>query len=183
MDPAPLNSPRRTCPFCAEDIGAAAKVCPRCRQWLTWRSVRHPAVLMCLTALPLMLLLSTLGAVLMKAVNQFWNPAPYYTEFPDTLQVLESQMHWVQTKEGLRIFVTGILTNTGPTNWRGIEMDCRFYNAAGTMVDAANARPYLTIGAHDDSAFRAAVVPGVSSNEYQSFKLSVSTARNARSLF
>jgi hypothetical protein len=40
-----------------------------------------------------------------------------------------------------------------------------------------------TILAHDDSAFRVAVVPSVSSNEYQSFKLSVSTARNTRSLF
>ena len=52
------------------------------------------------------------------------------------------------------------------------------------MVDAANARGgYLTVRGNDDSAFRVAVVPGGVSNDYQSFQIQVSTARNTKSLF
>ena len=97
--------------------------------------------------------------------------------------MLEPRINWVQTKDGLRIYMTGILTNTSPTNWTGVELECRFFDAAGTMVDAANPLVNVTIRAHDDSAFRAAIVPSVSSNEYQSFTISVSTARNTRSPF
>ncbi len=42
---------------------------------------------------------------------------------------------------------------------------------------------YLTIQPNDDAAFRAIVAPGVETNSYNSFKLSVSTARNARAWF
>jgi hypothetical protein len=124
-----------------------------------------------------------IGVVVLIAFSRFWSSPPYYTDSPDALQVLEPRINWVQTKDGLRIYMTGILTNTSPTNWTGVELECRFFDAAGTMVDAANPLVNVTIRAHDDSAFRAAIVPSVSSNEYQSFTISVSTARNTRSPF
>ena len=38
---------QKVCPFCAETIPAAAKLCPRCGQWLSLRSFRHPVVIIC----------------------------------------------------------------------------------------------------------------------------------------
>jgi len=58
-----------------------------------------------------------------------------------------------------------------------------FFDAKGVMVDAANARASLTIQPSDDAAFRAVVAPGVETNDYSSYKLSVTTARNARAWF
>jgi len=111
------------------------------------------------------------------------NPPPHYAEFPGALEVLESRLNWVQTKDGLRIYVTGLLTNHSAVAWQNLELECRFFDTQGTMIDAANARAFLTVKAHDDSAFRAVVVPGCQSNDYRSFKLAVSTARNARAPF
>jgi hypothetical protein len=92
-------------------------------------------------------------------------------------------MNWAQTKDGPRIYLTGILTNQSPVAWGGIEFDCRFFDAKGVMVDAANAHASLTIQPNDDAAFRAVVAPGGETNDYHSYKLSIITARNAKAWF
>jgi hypothetical protein len=116
-------------------------------------------------------------------MNRLGNPKPYYTDFPRALRVVESRLNWAQTKDGLRIYLTGILTNQSPVAWRGIEFDCRFFDAKGVMIDAANARASLLIHPNDDGAFRAVVQPVCPTNDYSSYKLSITTARNARAWF
>jgi hypothetical protein len=121
-----------------------------------------------------------MGIWFMSIMSRIENPKPYYTDFPRALRVVESRLNWAQTKDGLRIYLTGILTNQSPVAWRGIEFDCRFFDAKGVMIDAANARASLMIQPNDDGAFRAVVLPGCATNDYSSYKLSVTTARNAR---
>src|ERR1035437_9480446 len=173
----------RICPFCAESITPAAKLCPWCRQWLTMRSLRNPVIFLWLHTIPLIAVFLVMGMGILNALNRLENPKPYYADFPQALRVVESRMNWAQTQDGLRIYLTGILTNQSPVAWRGIEFDCRFYDAKGVMVDAANARASLTIQPNDDAAFRAVVVPGCETNDYHSYKLSISTARNAKAWF
>src|SRR5258707_1762914 len=173
----------RTCPFCAEVIKPAAKLCPRCRQWLTLRSFRNPVVNLWVHVIPLMALLITFGVAALRAIDRMMNPQPIYTAHLDAVHVIDSSMNWVRTSDGLRIYVTGILTNQSHLALQDIEFDCRFFAPNGTMVDAAHPRCYLTIQPDGDSAFRAVVTPGAPTNDYASHKLAVSTARNPRSLF
>jgi hypothetical protein len=183
MNPPATTQPTRTCRFCAETISAAAKVCPRCRQWQTWRSLRNPVVSVFVMLAAFLIYFSVREAALVKSLTRLLDPPPYYTEFSNALQVLDSRMHWVRTKDGPSIYVTGILTNHSAVTWGGIEFECRFFNAAGKLVDAANAHGYVWVRPNDDAAFRAAVLPAVTTNEYRSFAISVSTARSARSRF
>lgn len=119
----------------------------------------------------------------MKTITRFSSPPPYYEEFPNALQVLQSRMNWIETKDGPRIYLTGILTNQSPITWHGVEFECRFFDTSGAMVDAASARGSVTVRPNDDSAFRASVAPSGTSNDYRSFKIMVSTARNTKGLF
>lgn len=170
----------RTCPFCAENIKHEAKVCPRCRQWLTLRSIRNPAISVWVYGLPHLAIYALFGMLILTALNRFQNPKPDYTAFVNSLQVMESRMNWAETSNGLRIYVTGILTNQSEFAWRDIELECRFFDAKGQWVDAAHG---LTIQPRDDTAFRAVVTPSHATNDYASFRLSVSTAQNTKSLF
>jgi|SRR5579859_341332 len=174
---------KRICPFCAEIIKVEAKLCPRCRQWLTLKSFRHPLVMMLTHLVPMLAIWVALIVVVSSFLDRFQNPKPYYSEFPDSIKVVKSQMNWVQTREGLRIYATGVLTNTSLVGWKDVEFDCRFFNAKGVMTDADTGHGYMTILPNADTAFRVSIIPSVPTNEYASFKISVSNARNTKSLF
>ena len=116
-------------------------------------------------------------------LDRLQNPKPYYSEFPKSLKVLESRMNWAQTPNGLRIYITGVLTNASPVAWKDAEFDCRFYDDKGVMIDAATGSGHLDVLPCDESAFRVAVLPTARTNDYTSFKIFVSNARNTKSLF
>jgi hypothetical protein len=179
-----MNDPeKRICPFCAESIEAKAKLCPRCHQWLTLKSFRHPLVTMLTHVVPVTVVWIVLVAVMFSSFDRLQNPKPYYSEFPNSLKVLESQMNWAQTHDGLRIYITGVLTNTCPVGWRDAEFDCRFFDSHGVMLDAYVGRNYGTVLPCDDAAFRVAVIPVAPTNDYASFKIFVGNARSTKGLF
>jgi hypothetical protein len=179
-----MNDPeKRTCPFCAEIIKAEAKLCPHCHQWLTLKSFRHPLVMLLVHVVPVTVVWVALAIAMISLFDNFQNPKPYYSEFPDSLKVLESRMNWAQTSDGLRIYITGVLTNTSPVTWKSTEFDCRFFDSRGVMLDAGTGQGYATILPHDDTAFRVSIIPTAPTNGYASFNISVGNARNAKGLF
>jgi hypothetical protein len=179
-----MNDPeKRTCPFCAEIIKREAKLCPHCRQWLSLRSFRHPLVSLLVHGIPILVIGVTIAMAIFSFLDHIQNPKPFYSEFPDSLKIMESRMNWAQTTDGLRIFVTGVLTNTSPVNWRSVEFDCRFFDAQGAMVDAGTGSSHFTICSNDESAFRVSISPTAPTNSYASFKVSVGNARNTRGLW
>ncbi len=179
-----MNNPeKRICPLCAEIIDVKAKLCPHCRQWLTWKSFRHPMVGMLVHVLPVTVVWVVLMSVMFSNLERLQNPKPYYSEFPNSLKILESRMNWARTENGLRIYVTGVLTNTSPVTWKEAEFDCRFFDSRGMLMDAGTGHGYATILPFDDDAFRVAIIPTAPTNKYASFKISVGNARNAKGWF
>jgi hypothetical protein len=119
----------------------------------------------------------------LNAFDRVLNPKPDYTEYLGSLKILESRLNIAQTSNGPRVYVTGILTNTSALPWRGIELECRFFDNKGELIDAAHPRAGLTIQSHDDAAFRVSVEPGRSTNDYGPFRVSVSGARNTKGFY
>jgi hypothetical protein len=116
------------------------------------------------------------------------NPPPYYDELLGSIKIVDSRMNWVEKekepsgRENL-IYITGVITNQSPVAWRHIEFECRFFDTNGTMIDAANGFTYFTIQPNDSSAFRVSVAPTAPTNQYASFKVSATTARNVKGWF
>lgn len=179
-----MNDPlKRICPFCAETIEAKAKLCPHCHQWLTWKSFRHPVVSMLVHIVPVTIIYVTLIVAMLSSIDHMMYPKPYYSEFPNSLKVLESHLNWAKTSNGLRIYLTGVLTNSSPVAWRSTEFDCRFFDSHGLMLDACVGQSYGTVLPSDESAFRVAIIPIAPTNEYASFKIFINNARNTKSWF
>ncbi len=178
------NTPdRQTCPYCAETIKREAKVCPRCRQWLTLRSLRNPVIGAWVYGLPHLVVSAVLVVVLLKGLDRLLDPKPDYSSNIHSIEVNGSRMNWAETSSGTRIYITGMLTNRSEFAWRDVELECRFLDAQGKLIDAAHPHVGLTIQPHDDTAFRASVSPGSATNDYVSFRVSVSAARNTKGLF
>ena len=171
------------CPFCAETIKVAAKLCPHCRQWLTMRSFRHPLVNLLVVGIPMVLVIVFGALALFSSLDRLSNPKPNYSEFPDSLRILEVNMNWTVVRGELRVYIAGVLTNTSSVTWKDPEVDCRFFNAKGEMIDAATGFGHVTVGPKDDTAFRVSITPTAPTNSYTSFKVSISHARNSRGWF
>jgi len=122
-------------------------------------------------------------ATLFSHLDGLQNPKPCYSEFPNSLKILASQMKWARTDNGLRIYLTGVLTNSSPVSWKDTEFDCRFFNSQGVLLDADTRDGHMTILPCDEAAFRVAIIPTAATNEYASFKIYVGNARNAKGWF
>jgi len=172
---------QKSCPFCAEMIPAPAKLCPRCGQWLSLGSFRHPVVIISV----MLVFFFGMAFAISTFFTRLVNPPPYYDEYLGSLKLVESRLNWIERdkqpsgKEN-QIYITGIVTNQCPVAWRNIEFECRFFDRNGKMIDAANTSSYFTIQAHDSSAFRVSVLPTAPTNQYAAYKIFVTTARNVK---
>jgi hypothetical protein len=173
----------RTCPYCAETIKLAAKVCPRCRQWLTLRSMRNPAVYLWAVGLPHLVISALLFMAFLTYLSRWLHPKPEYTEFVNSLRVVESRMNWAQAKDGPRIYIVGLLTNQSDFAWRRMECECRFFDAKGQLVDADHTFTLATVQPHEETAFRVVASPNRATNDYASCRVSVSAAQNTKGLW
>jgi hypothetical protein len=171
--------PSRNCPHCAEPIKATAQLCPHCRQWLTFRTLRNPAVACWLFAGFALVTWMVSTFTYLVSIRHSFTPRPFYYESPNHLRLTESRMSWRVFDSGLRIVLTGVLTNESNVPWERVEFEGRFFDTNGVMVDVANRFDDFTVPPHDETAFRIYITPGRDANSYASYRLSVVGAQNA----
>ena len=178
-----MNTHTKICRFCAENIPSESKVCPRCRQWLTLRSLSHPAYQLWITTIPVNVALFALGWLALGKWEKIIIQRPFYTEVPDSIRLIESKMVFKQSESGTRMYIIGLVTNQSEIPWKDTEFECRFYDTNNTLVDVAHPRSSMTIQPHDEAAFSIFIRPNRATNDYSSFKLKVVTAYSAQCRF
>lgn len=149
-----MDSETKTCPRCAEAIKSAAKVCPHCglRQgrFAMWRQdlpIAFGCLMMCLPIVPLLLLLPE-----EKGVG-----GRKFSGHRDELLVLETLLD----RPGIRpeFYLIGIVTNRSDHAWRVHELEIRFMDAQGKLLDARHHEvrdPFVVLPRHEHG-FRAQV--------------------------
>ena len=160
---------KKTCPYCAEEVLTVAKICPHCRNWLSKYSLRNPAVF--ISSFCLFIIVGIFG--FLYSVQQLLNPGRDYSPFRDSLSVLETRMNFKPDEYGDCIYVVVVLTNKCDFAWKNPQLDIRFYDKAGTLIDAnANAGGGL-IQSLGDMAVRVKCRPCHPFSEYDSCKVFV----------
>ena len=171
-----MNSDTKTCHACAEEIKRAASVCPRCRQWQRKWSVLNPA----LTFPVCTACFCILGIAFIVAFKRASQPKPDFNKHRHDVFVTSSSIHFGETGSNRNVVVIDTLTNRSAVTWKQIEIDCRFFNSDGEIVDARTAQTSLVVLGNDEIAFRVETKELRPRSDYSRHSAAVRYAVNAR---
>jgi hypothetical protein len=171
----------KVCPLCAETIKAAAKLCPHCRTRQN-RFARLTGEIV--GALVVMALLVALVSFLDLSSSDD-NESNLYRGFAahrDDLQVVRTTLEAGPRQS--EFWLTGYVTNKGERPWRVHELEVRFLDARGNMVDVQH--PWF--GKYDafvaqpaqEHAFRIALGKVAQTNAVNTCRVRVQSASDGR---
>lgn len=170
---------KKTCPYCAEEVMAIAKVCPHCRNWLSIYSLRNPivgGVFACLFATILIIGMLT-------SVHRLMNPGRDFSPYRESISVVESRMNFKPDEYGDAFYVVAILTNKCDLAWKNPQLDLRFFNKAGTLIDTTVYTGGGVIYPNGELAVKVKNRPNHAVSEYDSCKVFVRSAVDPKTRF
>ena len=173
------NEVFRMCPYCAEQIKPAAKVCPGCKQWLSPFSLRNPVVFMAVFYACALILIAGFLVMLGRLFSSGIDFSPYR----NGISIVESRMNFKDVGTNSLVYVVVVITNQTDIAWKQTQVDVRFFNKAGTLIDARTYWDNSTILGHGESAFRINSTPCHALSDYDSYKIFVRAARDAQARF
>jgi hypothetical protein len=171
----------KTCRYCAEQIKATARICPRCRQWLSVFSCRNPAVLVGTTSLFYFLMF----AVLIEGIHKMFDPGIDFLPYRDQVSVAESNFIFgtnVLNKQ-LYVGIVAVVTNQSDKAWSGVELEARYFDKSGKLIDVGHGNYIWTLYPKSDGAVRVTSGNLHPLADYASYKIYVGSARDAHARF
>lgn len=171
----------KTCRYCSEKIAADAKVCPRCGQWLSIFSLKNPAVLVAALSVWTILTVTAFDIVIRK----HFSPGTDFSPYRSQICVTESHMafHTNYFEKETAVSVIAILTNQTDLAWKDIPLEVRFFDKAGNLVDVGRSYGPRTLYPKSDAAVRIETDALHPLTDYDSYKIYIESAEDARSPF
>ena len=174
-----MNKPStKSCPYCAETISTEAKVCPRCRQWQTFRSFTNPVVFLSIV----ILVICALGIAAIIRLQRIIDPGPDFALFRNSLSVVESKIVFYEREKQTRLRTLVVLTNQSSYSWKDVEVEARYFDKEHRLIDAKTYQSTRgVILNHSELALEIESIPCRTESDYFSHEVYVRAARNSHS--
>lgn len=171
----------RTCKACAEEIRAAARICPHCRQnqWLLFS--RSPLIAIPLSVL-LFLGVLVAGLAMLSPNKAMFTPGARFQDHAGDLAVRDSSFEFADCgtcKGALQVTTVGMLDNTGERGWKELHFEVRYFDAQGELIDTVSSWEYaMVVPAGGEAAFRVKAAAAVPKDAYASHEVIVKHAED-----
>ena len=113
-------------------------------------------------------------------LQRIFNPGIDFSPYRDGISVVESRMNLQADDKQPMVNVVVLLTNKSEVAWKDVQMDLRFYDKTGTLIDANAYSSRGVVYPHGELAFRIKTPSCHSLSDYDSYKIYVRSARDAR---
>jgi hypothetical protein len=180
------NEQTRICPFCAETIKEAAKVCPHCRFWQPsskW-SVRNPQFLQSVTSV--ICAAALFGAVFGLAyfLQHLIGPKRDFAPYQIQIVVVSSEMSFrMPSSSNLTVSVVGVITNQSEFGWKHVGLEAQLFDKDRKLIDVISSdSDYggITVLPHSEAGFKIEGKATKKESEYASHKVFVRTAKDIK---
>lgn len=165
----------KPCTWCAEPIRLTAEVCPHCRR--LQRQFLRRAWFIGLVELALLGGLLVWGLLTLREMLQ---PGRSFAPYQSQIVVVYSEKHWSQRTNSNFISVIGALRNDSPLAWRDIELEVRFFDASGRLIDTVSETLDATVAPAALRGFRVRSVADKAESAYARHEVLVRWAKEAR---
>ena len=167
--------PTKRCRMCFQEIDRRARACPHCGQW-QWRFHLH-------VVLPILIV--TAGFVAYgEWLERRLRPRERTEQavaYGGHIEVTQSEMLKGTSADGDTVFVVGKLHNDSDVEWEQINMEGRFFDPEGRLIDVEVEKHYLEhILPRGEMAFKIRVVADRPVDQYTGYKVFVSHAQDVR---
>ena len=178
------NEQTRICPFCAETIKEAAKVCPHCRFWQPsskW-SVRNPQFLQSVSSV--ICAAAIFGAIigLVYFLQHLIGPKRDFAPYQSQITVVSSEASFRMSGSNLIVSVVGVVTNQSDFAWKNVGLEARLFDKDGKLIDVIQASDSSYSGVvalpHVEAGFKIQSKATQNESEYATHKVFVGTAKD-----
>jgi hypothetical protein len=171
-------SKTRTCKFCAEEIKAAASICPHCGRGVRDIAIKIPDWIgLAFGVIVVFGTMALFGSLLLKL-----RPGKEFGPFQSQLQVLETTMRFADSESGTHVVIVGNIRNESPVAWKTPQLEAQFFDETGNLIDTfTEIRVKEEILPGDMRGFKIRAVADKPEKMYHTHKVFVRTARDARS--
>jgi hypothetical protein len=165
------------CRSCRQPIDPAAKKCPHCHQ------LQGPARF--LPWLPLVFLLAFVPYLWfsVSSIGRFDRQKEPFSAHRSEFAFADTSMNFNPDQRCPSVSVVGRVNNNGDIPWRGLQIEVRYFDQQGKLVDTATQTVYGTVPAHDEAAFTAKSDATLPKDSYAKFEVRVRDATDARTSY
>ena len=167
---------KKLCKMCYKEIPSRAKKCPYCLHWQNKFSMIgwNPA-------LPIIIFLIPYIIIWYMFVSMF-DKGKDFTPYRNQITISNSEIRFGEKKSGETIAVVGTMSNSSSIPWKDIQIEVRFYDSNGKMVDTEQQKDYpYEIPANGSAAFKVSTLREFPKDQYAKYDVVIISAQDARS--
>jgi len=165
----------KICKMCYKEIPGKARKCPYChhRQNKFSFVVSSPFVAAAFIIISYVLMVYVFSKMLDKGVDF----APYRSQ----VTISDSELKFGEKKSGETVAVIGTMSNKSPVPWKDVQIEVRFYDSNGKMIDSKQNKDYpFEVPANGNAAFKISTLREFPKEQYVKYDVTIISAGDAR---
>jgi hypothetical protein len=172
----------KICKMCYKEIPSKARKCPYCQHWQSKFSMIawNPALPVVIFLLPFAFFMYMIGGML----NMF-DRGEDFTPYRDKITITGSELKFGEKKVcetvAETVAIVGTMSNSSSIPWKDVQIEVRFYDSDGKMIDSEQQKDYpLEVPADGNAAFKVSTLREFPKEQYVTYQVSIISARDAR---
>lgn len=164
------------CPYCRQPLDPGARKCPHCHQW-QGGSMWVPYI----PSFVFLVVFVTFMSLTIHGLYQDDLDEASFEQYRDGVVLLDTKTHY-RKEEGRCPLITtlGHIENRTDIPWDDLEIEVRYFDATGDLVDTGSETLYITVPADDNATFKVSSCASREEAAYATHTARIRMASDAR---